>query len=602
MYHRIAVLLLLVVAGLAAPRGQIVSVAWADRAWYEDADLDDFGDPSTRTWTPDHPAHWVHNGDDCDDRSAAVNPRKHEICHSAFDDDCDGQVNEPGADDCSVWSMDEDGDGYGSDPLARCQCEADALRTTRVLGDCDDRAADIHPEVADTCEDGVDANCDGSDLCTLSFGDADSLVVAESVDQDLGISVAVGGRAVGDGTASFLVGASGTDDGRGRVYVVTGAFTGEVLASNFYAIDGESAMDGLGQGDAVGAPVDLDGDGWEDYLVGAPGADEGRSGSVGRVYLIPGPLTTSVSVASARLVIEGDDAYDSAAYAIDGRGDLDGDGVLDVMTLSHSSDTGGGNGGAVYGVSADGVGLVPVRDAPITIVGDAEDRFTAALYDDLDGDGAVDIAIGAPGASVAGPYTGAVYVYFGPVAGGHTPADADAVWWGPRDHAGVGVVVERGGDTDGDGRPEVLVAGSGWGQASGVWLVREPARSASLATAPWAVGSVLSSDFGASALGDLDLDGDGGVDLVLGRPPQAEGQASTVFVYRSPGTGRVTEADADVRLEGEGDTYTPTPELAAPGDVDGDGLDDLLIGDYTSPRGAAAAGAVYLLWGSQLPW
>lgn len=594
MYPR---LLLLAAATLVAPTE--AHAAGINRPWYEDNDGDDFGDPFTRTWTPDHPGHWVHNGEDCNDTTADVNPRKHELCHTASDDNCDGRLNEPGADDCHDWAPDRDGDGYGSDLLARCQCDADALRTTRVLGDCDDAVSDIHPDVADTCEDGIDANCDGSDLCTMSFVDADAMVVAEGGDQSLGYSVALAGRAPGDGTLSFLVGAPGADEARGRAWLVNGTLTGRMDVSTFPSIRGETGMDLLG---TVGAPVDLDGDGWEDYLVGAPGADDGRSGSVGKVYLLSGPLTADVSVASARLVIEGDDTGDSATDAIDGRADIDGDGVLDIMTLSRLSDAGGSNSGAVYGIASDGWGLTHAREAAITVVGDAHDGFTDALYDDLDGDGAVDMVIGAPDASIAGPYRGAVYVYFGPVAGTRTPADADAVWWGPRDHAGIGATVGRGGDTDGDGRPEVLVSGSGWERASGVWLVREPARSASLSTAPWAAGSAVSSELGASVLGDLDLDGDGALDLVLGRSAPDTAGACAVFAYRSPGVGRVTEADADFCLDGADDTSTPTPQLASPGDVDGDGTDDLLIGDASSTLGGTSSGAVFLLWGNTLPW
>ncbi|MFZ5482309.1 MAG: MopE-related protein [Myxococcota bacterium] len=95
---------------------------------------------------------------ECDDGNARIRPDANEACNAA-DDDCDGEIDEPGADGAEVWYWDLDDDGYG-DPQASIEvCEPpDAL--VRDATDCDDADAKRHPGNDETC-DGVDEDCDG---------------------------------------------------------------------------------------------------------------------------------------------------------------------------------------------------------------------------------------------------------------------------------------------------------------------------------------------------------------------------------------------------------------------------------------------------------
>jgi hypothetical protein len=91
---------------------------------------------------------------DCDDTNASVNPAASEVCDDGLDNDCDGSTDcedsDCAADEACRSCTDGDGDGY----YAQADCG------TAV--DCDDSNADIHPDAAEVCEDGLDNDCDGS--------------------------------------------------------------------------------------------------------------------------------------------------------------------------------------------------------------------------------------------------------------------------------------------------------------------------------------------------------------------------------------------------------------------------------------------------------
>lgn len=99
---------------------------------------------------------------DCNDNNASVHPGRAETCSTAYDDNCDGAVNENGASGCVFYSQDLDRDGYGNmnGPAAECRCTAavpwDAVNRT----DCNDSVASINPARTEICN-GIDDNCAG---------------------------------------------------------------------------------------------------------------------------------------------------------------------------------------------------------------------------------------------------------------------------------------------------------------------------------------------------------------------------------------------------------------------------------------------------------
>ncbi|HQK50361.1 MAG TPA: putative metal-binding motif-containing protein [Myxococcota bacterium] len=116
-------------------------------------------------------------GGDCDDGNATVFPGAPEVC-DGLDDDCDGNTDPEGANGCSTFFEDKDGDGYGISASYKCLCYATGVfRATRAL-DCDDNRKTVYPGAREACN-GRDDNCDGNTDeegaagCTLYYLDGD---------------------------------------------------------------------------------------------------------------------------------------------------------------------------------------------------------------------------------------------------------------------------------------------------------------------------------------------------------------------------------------------------------------------------------------------
>lgn len=134
--------------------------------YYDDADGDGHGDPTTADNTQD--AGDVLIGDDCNDQSSAMFPGNVEIC-DALDNDCNGIVDDLGnGNNCGVYYTDADGDGFGDDSTAHTTyTPGDAV----VGGDCNDADASVHPTATEVCGDNIDQDCNGVDTACGQFYD-----------------------------------------------------------------------------------------------------------------------------------------------------------------------------------------------------------------------------------------------------------------------------------------------------------------------------------------------------------------------------------------------------------------------------------------------
>ncbi|MSP93134.1 MAG: hypothetical protein EXR79_15260 [Myxococcales bacterium] len=118
-------------------------------------------------------------GDDCDDEDPAVKPKAAELCNGK-DDDCDGDIDEAGAQGCLQFFADGDGDGYGS-TLVPPQCLCKPVGTLKALqgGDCNDGDKLVFPKATEACN-GKDDDCDGAvdpvgaQGCKTFFADTDN--------------------------------------------------------------------------------------------------------------------------------------------------------------------------------------------------------------------------------------------------------------------------------------------------------------------------------------------------------------------------------------------------------------------------------------------
>lgn len=100
------------------------------------------------------------NKADCNDNDAQIFPGAAERCATMKDDNCDGNINEAGAVGCTVYYLDKDGDGYGTNGSGQCLCAPKDLQRGSKDGDCNDNDFTINPGAQERCG-GVDENCNG---------------------------------------------------------------------------------------------------------------------------------------------------------------------------------------------------------------------------------------------------------------------------------------------------------------------------------------------------------------------------------------------------------------------------------------------------------
>ncbi|MDO9280636.1 MAG: FG-GAP-like repeat-containing protein [Pseudomonadota bacterium] len=219
----------------------------------------------------------------------------------------------------------------------------------------------------------------------------------------------------GDGVDDLVTGRYQSSSGHGSVLVHYGLSGGrfDFSASADVSISGLSYA-ALGWAVATGG--DLDGDGRNDLLVGAPGLDDGGSPDAGAVYVFHAIPTGTVFAADTydRLLL-GTVPYDELGASLDTRADLDGNGTPDLLAGApgESGATPYGAGVAVYYDLDD-----DTPDFTVTQSYHGDELGSTVLSADLDGDGNPDLVAAAQGDPYDGGSgieyrSGAVYAFFG---------------------------------------------------------------------------------------------------------------------------------------------------------------------------------------------
>jgi hypothetical protein len=401
-----------------------------------------------------------------------------------------------------------------------------------------------------------------------------------------GGAVSTGMDVNGDGIDDILVGAVKAADGFGETYVVFGragiGASGEIALGDLSGGDGfvcRGAVFNASTGSVVALAGDLNNDGFADLVIGAPRA-RSQAGVTYVVFGGPGVGASGLVLLSdldgtSGFAVLGANRDDSSGASVAPAGDLNSDGIDDLVIGAPGAEPNGvSNSGAsfvIFGRDVASFGVFPATIDLSTLDGMHGFAIHGASYyssggsfstGDVNADGVGDLLVSASGA-VAGGGSGAgkVCVLFGAPGLGASgtvelsslPGESGCVVEGISafDHAGASV--SSGGDVNGDGVDDILIGAPSGSNVSGGKFNRGR------------VGLV----YGKPALGAL-----GAIKMGL-----LDGTDGALF----KGIDQWDFAGAEVSLTG---------------DVNGDGIDDIIIGaPGADPGGRNSAGETYVVFG-----
>ena len=553
--------------------------------WFLDADGDGVGG-SVSLFACEAPGpEYTELTGDCNDDNPRISPLSSEDCSTAIDEDCNGSLN--AADpidippsDCIEWYADRDLDGFGDDADVQCNCIAEDVYTVLDGGDCYDQLTTVNPEQPEICGDGFDNNCDGSaNGCgyTDDFLLTDSqLIIGDASQTYTGSSVATGLLLPDDAPAALFL-SSGSDQNNGRIDVfdaeTLNTAVGTILVTeSIVSISGEQDSD---FGQRIYARSTLLGDDAVDLVVSAPLWSDDSGNAYGKVYVFQGPLRGAVDAQDAPVQVIGDEIgarFGSAVSVVDEQ----------LWVGAQGTDIGAVNAGAVFVYGPDGIPLHQL------IATEPSMRFGSSMTrsEDFNGDGIVDVAIGASGANSG---KGAAFVFWGAGAfNAFAPSDADVVWNGALVDESAGTQLAAVGDVTGDGTQNIAVTAP---NSSRAYVVSASDSTIQLLDqASVTIVGDTDSALGSSITETGDFNGDGQSDLVLGGFI-----GSQIAIAYGPLNGTYTR-DNMVVLQNRGSDQLGW-SLAGGVDFTGDEVSDLFVGARTASEGFNKNGIVFMLEG-----
>jgi len=400
-------------------------------------------------------------------------------------------------------------------------------------------------------------------LCALAEGLAEQYVFdGDSAKDRFGFSVSGAGDVDGDGHDDVIVGAYQDDDG-GKNSGSARVFSGKD-GSTLHTFDGDSAGDQFGQ--RVSAAGDVNGDGYDDVIVGAFFDDDNGS-DAGSARVLSGKDGTTL------YTFDGDSAGDEFG-SVAAAGDVNADGYDDLIVGAGPGDYArvfsGKDGTTLYTFSGDSTGDLFGKDV--------------SGAGDVNGDGCDDVIVGAKFDDNGGTDSGSARVFSG--------KDGTTLYTFHGDSAGdrLGNKVGGAGDVNADGYADVIVGirlDDDNGTDSGSARVYSGKDGRTLFTFS---GGAAGDQFGGSACGAGDVNGDGYDDVAVGAPKDDD-KAGSVTVF----SGKDGSILHTFYGDGAGDHFGIS--LGGAIDVDGDGKCDIVAGAWGDDDNGTNAGRAFVFTG-----
>ena len=585
-----------------------------DQSWYLDSDGDGFGDGDTVVVGCEPPLGHVTVAGDCDDLASTVGPGFVEVCDGQ-DNDCDpatapgggeadldrdgwvacgafldAGIGLLGGSDCDDLRPDvspggtEVCDGLDNDCSGAADeaWDADLDGWGDCAGDCDDGDPTIFPGAVDMLGDGLDLDCDGTDVEGLGWsrtivpavgGRWPGVAVMPDLDGDSLSEIAVrAAEEVSPGVTESVVQIFGGHQLLGG---------GELLGTDALATWLSGATWSVDQ--ALGL-TDVDMDGLPDLLV------QIRFGDNAIAAIPSGDVMTGGSLDLTAILI----ARDGGTGANFGRrietvSDYDGDGNPDLFVMSSAGGTSACGIAHIFGSGQIQGQTGPLHPMTADFLALCDSTFGSLggshAEGDFDGDGVLDFAVSAEAVSLS-PGSGQVGVFLSPsVAGGgaRTLATADMTVSGDATWTQVGRAIASGFDIDADGLDDLVVTRRNSGTNSeevalflGSQLVTGVGQSVGAATSWTNLGMELT--LGAAIVAVPDLDGDGVPDLAVAFEDSNVGGSGVAWLSTAALLAAPDAMPLRVAVTGVPPGNNPSrPMFRDVGDLDGDGAGDLLV-------------------------
>lgn len=378
-----------------------------------------------------------------------------------------------------------------------------------------------------------------------------------------------------------------------------------------------------------GSTFDMNGDGRADLILGAP-ADDDKATDAGRIFIELAPLTGGSSMAMGdsltQIIIDGINAGDQAGASVGGIADLNGDGRGEVLIgapgMENAALTDAGAAFVLFGkattggvdlndlFTGGGGGYVIKGEA----AGDAAGTNILSIAD-LNGDGKMDVIVGAPGNDAGGTDAGAVYVVWGKSSASAVSLSNIAAGTGGFKIVGadnndvVGSSIGTVSDMNGDGKAEILIGvpegGSGGSKSGLAYVVFGKSSGAAVdlntiaaGIGGFAVVGMTDDKVGATVTGLGDINADGRGDFLISAANADH--AYVVFGKADGATIDLTDVATgtggfEIIAEQVGDLDRIS--VAGGSDLNHDGINDIVIGAADNNEGGSNSGAVYIVWG-----